>query len=114
MLAKVEQEVIIPTIATITLSSISIKVCQDLNVPLADTGTTFPKVVVFIIVVSLTIIIPINLLEVTISIATLEPSKATPIDPQVLINVFPIIPIAKAIPTTSTQELIQTSLDAQT
>ena len=46
--------------------------------------------------------------------ATLKPSKVAPIDPQVLTNVFLIIPVAEAIPTTFTQELIQTFPNAQT
>ena len=114
MLAKAEQEVSISTIVTTTHSSIPIEVCQDLNVPLADIRTTFPRVVVSTIKVSLAAIILVSLPEETISIATLEPFKAAPIDSRVLIDAFPIILIVGAILVASTHEPIQTSLYAQT
>ena len=56
MLAKEKQEVSIP-IATITLSFVPIKVNEDLNMPLANTETTLPKVVVSTTKVSPVIIV---------------------------------------------------------
>ena len=81
MLAKATQEVSIPIIVTTTPSFVPTEVCQDLNVPSIDTGATFSKVVISTIEEFLAIIVLVSPLEVTIFMATLEPSKATPINP---------------------------------
>ena len=105
MLTKVEQEVSILAIIA-TPSFVPIEVCQDLNVPLADTRTTFPKVVVSTTEVFLAVIVPVSLPEVIIFMVTSKPYEVAPIDLQVLTNVFLIILVAKAVLAAFTQESI--------
>ena len=92
----------VPAIILATPFFVPIEVFEDLNMPLVDTGTTFPKVVIFTTEVSYVVIVLISLSKVTIFVATSEPSEAAPLDPWVLTDVFPIISVAKAIPAAST------------